>query len=209
MSFAITIASCLLLIALVFNLASAAACVSMRIPVTEFGIGYGPKILQFHWRSCRFSLGALLCGGFIAFDQEAFDSRSLLRRLFVAGFGLLATIFCGFLILGISLGFHYFLGAFANLISGALDPLGAGRALVDRFANLSAASFVNALGVFFMVSSAHNLLPSRAVTGGRLLAEISRSWLPASIARVSNFVGMALFLLFTLAWAVAIVAHFL
>lgn len=209
MSFIITFVSCILLVAFVFNLASAMALLSIRIPVTEFGLGCGPKLFQFYCRSCRFSLGALPFGGFVAFDVEALQRRSLLQRLFAAGFGSLATILAGLLILGINLGFHHLVGAFTSLISGALDPLGTGRELVDRFADLSAVSFLNALGVFFMVSSAHNLLPARIVTGGRLVAEICRSWFPASIANVCDIVTIISFYLLAISWAVAIIAHFL
>jgi hypothetical protein len=209
MSFPITIVSCVLLVTLVFNIASAVACLLIRIPVTEFGMGYGRKLLQFRHRSCRFSLGALPTGGFVAFDLEALNSRSLLQRLFVVGFGSLATILSGLLILGINLGLHYFGNAFTSIISGALDPLGTGKELVQRFADLSDVSFVKSLGVFFMVASAYNLIPARVSTGGRLLAEVSRSWFPARIARVCDVVGLTAVCLLTIAWAVAIIAHFL
>jgi len=71
-----------------------------RVPVTEAGFGWGPKLFGFRVRKVDYQLRALPIGAYIRMDMKALQTRPLLQQLFV----LLAGVAVNFILSGIAWG---------------------------------------------------------------------------------------------------------
>ena len=58
------------------------------VPVTQLGLGWGPKILQYKFDSLDCQLRLLPIGAFVRMDMRALQLRSLNQQLFVLGAGI-------------------------------------------------------------------------------------------------------------------------
>ena len=87
--------------ALVFHelghLLAARAC---RVPVTQAGFGWGPKLLGYRVKGIDYQLRALPVGAYIRMDMSSLQKRPLLQQLFV----LLAGVAVNFVLSGIAWG---------------------------------------------------------------------------------------------------------
>ena len=79
------------------HLLAARAC---RIPATQAGFGWGPKLLGFRVRGIDYRLHAFPVGAYIRMDMSALQRRPLLQQLFV----LLAGVAMNFILSGIAWG---------------------------------------------------------------------------------------------------------
>ena len=76
---------------------AARAC---RVPVTEAGLGWGPKLFGFRVKKVDYQLRALPIGAYIRMDVSALQRRPLLQQLSV----LLAGVAVNFILSGIAWG---------------------------------------------------------------------------------------------------------
>ena len=76
---------------------AARAC---RVPVTQAGFGWGPRLFGFRFKDVDYQLRALPIGAYIRMDMSALQRRPLLQQLFV----LLAGVAVNFILSGIAWG---------------------------------------------------------------------------------------------------------
>jgi membrane-associated protease RseP (regulator of RpoE activity) len=76
---------------------AARAC---RVPVTQAGFGWGPKLFGFRIKKVDYQLHALPIGAYIRMDMSALQRRPLFQQLFV----LLAGVAVNFILSGIAWG---------------------------------------------------------------------------------------------------------
>src|SRR6185503_12250722 len=94
---------------------AARAC---RVPVTQAGFGWGPKLFAFRAKRVDYELRAFPVGAYIRMDMSALQRRPLVQQLFV----LLAGIAVNFILSGIAWG--TFFGTINLLLAvGNLFPL--------------------------------------------------------------------------------------
>ena len=94
---------------------AARAC---RVPVTQAGFGWGPKLFGFRFKEVDYQLHALPIGAYIRMNMSALQRRPLLQQLFV----LLAGVAVNFILSGIAWG--TFFGTINLLLAvGNLFPL--------------------------------------------------------------------------------------
>jgi len=79
------------------HLLAAHAC---RVPVTQAGFGWGPKLFGFRIKEVDCQLRALPIGAYVRMDMSALQKRSLFQQLFV----LLAGVAVNFILSGIAWG---------------------------------------------------------------------------------------------------------
>ena len=79
------------------HLIAARAC---RVPVSQAGFGWGPRLLSFRVREVEYQLRALPIGAYIRMDMAALQKRPLLQQLFV----LLAGVAVNFILSGLAWG---------------------------------------------------------------------------------------------------------
>jgi len=89
-----------------------------RVPVTDAGFGWGPRLFGVRVKGINYQLRALPIGGYIRMDMSALQRRPLLQQLFV----LLAGVAVNFILSGIAWG--TFFGTINLLLAvGNLFPL--------------------------------------------------------------------------------------
>lgn len=94
---------------------AARAC---RVPVTQAGFGWGPRLFSFRCKEVDYQLRAFPVGAYIRMDMSALERRPLLQQLFV----LLAGVTVNFILCGIAWG--TFFGTMNLLLAvGNLFPL--------------------------------------------------------------------------------------
>jgi membrane-associated protease RseP (regulator of RpoE activity) len=71
-----------------------------RVPVTQAGFGWGPKLFGFRVKKVDYQLRALPIGAYIRMDMSALQRRPLFQQLFV----LLAGVAVNFILSGIAWG---------------------------------------------------------------------------------------------------------
>lgn len=71
-----------------------------RVPVTQAGFGWGPKLFGFRVKEVDYQLRALPIGAYIRMDMSALQRRPLFQQLFV----LLAGVAVNFILSGIAWG---------------------------------------------------------------------------------------------------------
>ena len=71
-----------------------------RIPVTQAGFGWGPKLFGFRVKEVDYKLRALPIGAYVRMDMSTLQKRSLFQQLFV----LLAGVAVNFILSGIAWG---------------------------------------------------------------------------------------------------------
>ena len=79
------------------HLIAARAC---RVPVSEAGFGWGPRLCGFRSGKVEYQLRALPIGAYIRMDMASLQTRPLLQQLFV----LLAGVAVNFILSGIAWG---------------------------------------------------------------------------------------------------------
>jgi Peptidase family M50 len=197
------------LVAFMFNAASVAVLSLLKVPVSEFGIGGGRKWCEFTYRGCVVSCGVMPIGGYLAFEAELLESKSLLARLCAIAAGPLASMVMGFVLLGWSKGLYYLLGSFHWLIVGAWSPRTIGSGYVAKLDDLACHSFLSALGVFLIINSLINFFPVYAVAGGKMVIELARSWFPERFIKPVNTTTLLVFQWLTFSWIFAMAFYVL
>lgn len=71
-----------------------------RVPVSQAGFGWGPKLVGFRVRKVDYQLRAFPIGAYIRMDMSALQRRPLIQQLFV----LLAGVAVNFILSGIAWG---------------------------------------------------------------------------------------------------------
>jgi len=71
-----------------------------RVPVTQAGFGWGPKLFGFRVKKVEYQLRALPIGAYIRMDMSVLQTRPLVQQLFV----LLAGVAVNFILSGIAWG---------------------------------------------------------------------------------------------------------
>lgn len=79
------------------HLLAARAC---GVPVSEAGLGWGPKLFSFRFKRIDYQIRVLPVGAYVRMDMSALQRRPLLQQLFV----LLAGIAVNFVLSGIAWG---------------------------------------------------------------------------------------------------------
>ncbi|WP_395752487.1 site-2 protease family protein [Prosthecobacter sp.] len=205
-----------LILTLVFNVATVLLCRRLRVGVTEFGVFYGPKLARWQVGGCEVSLGLLPTGGFVGVDQVAMKRFPVGARVLMAGIGPLATASVGLLLLGEE-GFKHFLtSALAHLGPGTLHPLTVGVDCVARVAVMAELSFWRGLGVMAAVNTALALLPLTPMPMYRVLATICGRGMTEkeegkdgmTLVQMLEVAGAMLVFVAGLLWGLAVVVFF-
>jgi len=63
------------------------AAKALRIPVKEFAVGFGPRLIAGKWRGTVYTVRLVLVGGYVLPDQEAFDAAPAWKRILVFAAG--------------------------------------------------------------------------------------------------------------------------
>jgi len=95
------------------HLAAARVC---RVSATEFGLGWGRKLLGFHFGGVEYKLHALPVGAYVRLDIEELQRRSLSRQVLVLLAGIIVNLIAAALTLGTPFGTVNLLLAATNLL---------------------------------------------------------------------------------------------
>ena len=68
-----------------------------RVPVLEFGLGWGPRLYRRMFGTVDYQLRLLPIGGFIKMDMDIFRQRPLDQQLFVLSAGVVVNLLFAFL----------------------------------------------------------------------------------------------------------------
>jgi membrane-associated protease RseP (regulator of RpoE activity) len=208
-----------LILTLVFNVATVLLCRWLRVGVTEFGVFYGPKLARWKVGGCEVSLGLLPTGGFVGVDQESMKRYLVGARVLMALIGPLATASVGLLLLGAEGLRHYVQSVLLHLVPGMLHPLTVGVDCVARVAVVAQVSFWKGLGVIAAVNTAAGLLPLPPMPMYRVLGTICGRGMTekeegkegkegTTLTEKLEVAGAMLFFVATLSWMFAAVVFF-
>ena len=95
-----------------------------RVPVTQAGFGWGPKLFGFRCKEVDYQLRALPIGAYIRMDMSALQRRPLLQQLFVLLAGVLVNFILGGIAWGTVFGASNLLLAVGNLFPLYQQQLG-------------------------------------------------------------------------------------
>ena len=139
---------------------AARAC---RVPVTQAGFGWGPRLLSFRYKEVDYQLRAFPIGAYIRMDMSALQRRPLLQQLFV----LLAGVTVNFILSGIAWGTCFgminLLLAVGNLFplyqqDGWKSGIVFFRSVFNRSSSLVEWSFTLSAGLIALIAVAHPLI---------------------------------------------------
>lgn len=80
---------------IIHELGHLVAARSCKVPASELGLGFGPKLFGFRLGSIRFSLRALPLGSFVRLDGTALREKSVRQQLFVHLGGIIFNLIVG------------------------------------------------------------------------------------------------------------------
>jgi membrane-associated protease RseP (regulator of RpoE activity) len=198
---------------LIHLLTIAAAGQALGVTVRTVALGMGPALGKFG----MFELRWLPIGGSVTFRdsriapvpaeamKSAFDGRSATEQMFVCLSG------CAMLLLVADVAtdsaiFPAFAKVPAQVLAGAMSPLGDAQALLHRAADASGAlPFMTLLALVAVKLAGLNLLPLPALNGGAVLAVLGHAtglvrWWPVALTRALIFFHIALLA----SWSVAL-----
>jgi membrane-associated protease RseP (regulator of RpoE activity) len=95
------------------HLTAARVC---RVPATEFGLGWGPKLFAFNFGGVEYKLHALPVGAYVRLDMGELQRRSLSRQVLVLLAGIIVNLIAAALTLGTPFGTVNLLLAATNLL---------------------------------------------------------------------------------------------
>jgi membrane-associated protease RseP (regulator of RpoE activity) len=95
------------------HLVAARAC---RVPATEFGLGWGSKLLGFHFAGVEYKLHALPVGAYVRLDMQELQRRPLSRQVLILLAGIIVNLVAAALALGTPFGTVNLLLAATNLL---------------------------------------------------------------------------------------------
>jgi membrane-associated protease RseP (regulator of RpoE activity) len=95
------------------HLAAARAC---RVPVMEFGLGWGRKLCGFHFGGVEYKLHALPVGAYVRMDMVELQRRPLSRQVLVLLAGIIVNLVAAALTMGTLFGTLNLLLAATNLL---------------------------------------------------------------------------------------------
>lgn len=101
---------------IIHELGHLVAARSCKVPCSELGLGFGPKLFGFSVSGVRFNLRALPLGSFVRLDDTALKARSVPQQLFVHLGGILFNLIAGFATYGTVFGWVNLLIAVGNLL---------------------------------------------------------------------------------------------
>ena len=136
--------------------------------------------------------------------NDIYNERPLWQQLAVLISGVAVPLILSLGLLGAQ-GWHSFTGAFAQIISGALAPLGTAQQLLgDGAAFARDNGFAMVFALISLKLCAFNLLPFGGLTGGQVLMALARGgkayvWWEEKVSKWLLLPGLAV----TLAWLVA------
>jgi membrane-associated protease RseP (regulator of RpoE activity) len=134
-----------------------------RVPVTQAGFGWGPRLFGFRFREVDYQLRALPVGAYVRMDMSTLQKRPLLQQLFV----LLAGVTVNFILSGIAWGTFFgtinLLLAVANLFplyqqDGWKSGMVFFRSVFNRSSPLVEWSFTLSSGLVALIALAHPLI---------------------------------------------------
>jgi membrane-associated protease RseP (regulator of RpoE activity) len=95
------------------HLAAARVC---RVPATEFGLGWGRRLVGFHFGGVEYKLHALPIGAYVRLDIAELQRRALSRQVLVLLAGIIVNLIAAALTLGTAFGTVNLLLAATNLL---------------------------------------------------------------------------------------------
>ncbi|MBA2734539.1 MAG: site-2 protease family protein [Acidobacteria bacterium] len=95
------------------HLAAARVC---RVPATEFGLGWGRRLIGFHFGGVEYKLHALPVGAYVRLDIVELQRRPLSRQVLVLLAGIIVNLVAAALTLGTPFGTVNLLLAATNLL---------------------------------------------------------------------------------------------
>lgn len=101
---------------IIHELGHLVAARSCKIPASELGLGFGPKLFGFQLGSIRFNLRALPLGSFVRLDGAALRERAVEQQLFVHLGGILFNLIAGLATYGTVFSWVNLLIAAGNLL---------------------------------------------------------------------------------------------
>jgi regulator of sigma E protease len=136
----------------------------MKIPVKEFSIGFGPKILSWEKKGVIYSLRGIPLGGYVRFygeenddDEYAYANYNVYKRIFVTVSGVLANVISAILIsIVVLMTYGTVSGAYSSI--SAVDEGGpadlAGLLKGDRFVTVDSRPVQTGQDVIDLISPA-------------------------------------------------------
>ena len=101
---------------IIHELGHLVAARSCKVPASELGLGFGPKLFSFQLGGIRFSLRALPLGSFVRLNGTALRERGIKQQLFVHLGGIVFNLIAGLATYGTVFGWVNLLIAAGNLL---------------------------------------------------------------------------------------------
>lgn len=192
------------LITAIFLLFQALGGRAMGARIEEVSFFFG-RIFSFRAANIRFTVGFLPIGGSVQFSGE-FQGFHPARKIAIAGCGLCSYAIIALVGLGFNGALHSIVTGYAQLLSGAMSPLGTGSKLVVALASVFQNDYPSGLGILAAKFFAFNSLPLGALSGGFVvLCLLEAAGLKSQrFAASFHMAGFAAIFLLSAAWAIAL-----
>lgn len=193
-------------ITLIYLFSLVVACLINRVPVKEFNCGYGPKLFKFKIGKMLVKCCAIPICGFIKMDDDKFEQKNKVIKLFINLSGCLILWIIGALIMGVSDSAISLIVGFKQFIVGAIYPQEIGSKLISSVLKLlKNNNYLLVFGILSVKMSAANSIPVLLTCGGRAIAIISDFILKKNIVNNSfiNIISMLILLLLYIGWGIA------
>jgi membrane-associated protease RseP (regulator of RpoE activity) len=93
----VTYVLCFVLALFIHEVAHSLAAYACRVPISEFGLGWGPRVFSVRWRNVEYIFRALPFGGFVRFDLIELQKRPLQQQILVMMAGVIGNLLAGLL----------------------------------------------------------------------------------------------------------------
>jgi membrane-associated protease RseP (regulator of RpoE activity) len=134
-----------------------------RVPVTEAGFGWGPRLFGFRFKEVDYQLRALPIGAYVRMDMSSLQRRPLLQQLFVLLAGVTMNLILSGLACGTVFGMINLLLGVGNLFplyqqDGWKSGMVFFRRVFNRRSPLVEWSFTLSAGLVASIALAHPLI---------------------------------------------------
>jgi membrane-associated protease RseP (regulator of RpoE activity) len=192
----------------VSNLGMAVACWIGGVRVTEIVLFSGKPVFTIKTRFCPIKIGYIPTGGYIKPDVDAFPKKNLLTRCLVNLAGPVSIFITSLICLGFLHTAASFQSTYSQLLGIVLSPMTYGKSLIGGYLAHAQAAPIAGYGILAAKNAALSLLPLPAISGGRLLLELTKKRDDSRLAKLITLIGTLFALAVFISLAVAMFNYF-
>ena len=189
------------IIAVLFNVGTVLACISLGVRFTKIAVFYGKPVLTLNTRFGPVCFGYIPTGGYIQLDMDAFPFQPRLKRTAVALSGPVTLLLSALLCLGLNHAAQSFPATYHQAFELLRAPVAKGKEFYKLFAAIATSHSITGYGILAAKAGMLNLLPLPTLAGGRLLVELCPNRDSNLLAKTLQYLG-TIFALSVFVWFV-------